>query len=594
MIRKGKLLICLLALVCLLSGMVSAQAAGGRVITTEPPTETPTPIATETPTSTITEAQAPQEPDVYDYRGDLIGAAQLGEISQAEAAGSDGMGTVPERQDHADSGDAAVNKPKAVETEAPSETILSEVSPEPESQDETVGNPEPGSEETGPVVNRNDDYVIQLSAETELVDAESYEYALFTRPESYHASSVLICGSLYAPEGTEIRKAEVICREGGSHTVAGSDILRLRTDFRPDSVDTLKFIPDENRCAFAFLTDLSEDNPEDGSREVTVTVTLNSGMELSLQTTVNIQGRQGPFLDVTRAVRGLGMVLNDSNETVTVLQQRLVALGYLEKNRVTGVFDETTLNAANRLLADNGMESNEGYMTSAAVGFIQSGEAAPKAENILDFLKKEITLFQKDIPVWMLVAAGAALILLILLVILLVTGRKKNASRSRGDDLTDRKAFITSAEDESAGGSILSIGDEPTMDLAAAEGVVFSEDEATTDLKETGYLLKVRMIYDDVFMDRDVRLKEGGEVIIGRDADAQIRTNPADTSVSHRHGTFRISGGALRFTDDSKNGTVHNGQRTIHKGETVTIPFRQKAELGIGAHRVLVFAVREN
>ena len=462
------------------------------------------------------------------------------------------------------------------------------------------------------VVNRNDGFELQMAADNGVTDNSSYLAAINIRPESYDPASVLISGMLYAPAGTEILQAEVQC--GEKYEISGSDILRTRigANCRPGEADGLPFTADEERAGFAFIFDESARNPADGTAEAQIKLTLSSGQEINLITTVTTESFKGRFYDVTRAIRDWAVYINDEGRPAQMLQARLAELDYLTpEEAASGKCDQTTLDAANRLLAEYGYEQNAHFLSAAAVGLIESDlsrkgsgeETVETAETaveesgggIADTLKGTVALFGREIPLWILIAAGAALVVLVVLVILLILGRKRK-NGSRNDEAAEpvENAYITAPEE--AGVQILTIGDEPTMDLNSmdepAGGAFFGDDEPTTDLKEPGYVLKIRMIYEDVFLDKELKLMEGGQAIIGRGSEAAIQTNLADTSISHRHGVFTAIQGKINYQDESRNGTKYNGQRTIYKGDTVTIPMNTKVQLEIGAHKILVIAVR--
>ena len=459
------------------------------------------------------------------------------------------------------------------------------------------------------IINRNDGFELQAAAENGVSDNKNYLAAINIRPEGYDPASVLISGILYAPVGTEILKAEVQC--GGTYIISGSDILRMRinANYRPAEIDGLPFAADEERAGFAFIFDKSAENPADGTAEAQIKLVLSSGQEISLFTTVKTERFKGRFYDVTRAIRDWAMYINDEGEPVQRLQARLTELGYLTPEAAaSGKCDQATMDAANRLLAENGYQQNERFLSSEAMGLIESGapeqtdgrststSAKEEGGGIVGSLKGTVTLFGKEIPLWILIAAGAALVALIVLIILLITGKKRKHGRQQDADAGEpaENAYITAPD--APGAQILTIGDEPTMDLNREEaptgGAIFGDDEPTTDLKDPGYVIKVRMIYEDVFLDKNLKLMEGGQVIIGRGSEAAIQTNPADTSISHRHGVFTASDGRIIYQDESRNGTRYNGQRTIYKGDTVTIPMNTKVQMEIGAHKILVIAVR--
>ena len=597
MIRKARILVCLLLTICLVAGAVPAGAAGGRKMTTPVPavTDTPAPTASPTPTPSPTPMPAvTAEPTPTPE-------ATVDPTPTPEAT----VDPTPEPTQMVVEGSVIAVDGEANKAETSGQLTEPEETAVPEEQAEQPGE---NANQAPQGNNRVDTFEINLPAEQELFAEGSYEYALHTRPEGYDPASVLISGIIYLPAGVEIEKAVVAVPGGNAHEIPRNEILRTKNAFEPDSVAWLRFEPDRERSGFAILVDMTEDHLPDGPAEVSVTLTTDQDM--TLNTTVNIQEKQGRFFDVTRAIRGQCLVLNDMGEQVDALQRRLSELGYLKAEEVTGTCDTRTMKAANELLAKHNLAQNNEYLDTEAIGLIESGEAKAKStgffDQVLDFFKGTVHLLDRDIPIWMLTAAGAALLLLILLIILLITGKKRRAKRKErkaaaARDLSGQQAFITSpdnAAEESAADTaakILTIGDEPTMDLneTTTGGIVYNEDEPTTDLNETAFTVKFRLIYADRYMDKDILIREGEQAVIGRAEDAQIRTNPEDTSVSHRHGSFSITGGTLNYTDTSRNGTRYNGQRTLYKGESASIPFNTKAQLEIGAHKVLVFAVKQ-
>ncbi len=232
-----------------------------------------------------------------------------------------------------------------------------------------------------------------------------------------------------------------------------------------------------------------------------------------------------------------------------------------------------------------------------AAEMADSGPSAQETNTFFSALKGHVKLFNKEVPVWFLIAACAVLIVLVILLTLIIIRekRKKDVSEAvSGVAEESLNAYITSPEVQ--GVQILTIGDEPTMDLNSVEGqgVVFGEDEPTTDLKEPeGYIIKVRMVFRDVFLDKELKMTENDQAIIGRSSEAAFQTNPADTSISHRHGVFTAVQGMITYQDESRNGTKYNGQRTLHKDEKITIPLNTKVELEMGEHKILLLAVRE-
>lgn len=470
-------------------------------------------------------------------------------------------------------------------------TAAAAEAPMPESRQETA-------EISEGILNRVDSFEISLTAEMELVDNASYEFALHNRQEGYDPASVLISGILFVPAGVEIQKATVTASGGPAYEISGSDILRMKNSFVPGSVAGLQFEPDRDRSGFAFLVDMSREDIPDGAAEVRVTLTTDR--DLSLTTTVNIDKKQGQYYDVGQAVRGQCRVLNDMGKQVEALQSRLCQLGYLTEEEITSTCDSRTIDAANELLRKYHIEQRSGYLSSEAVGFIESDQPEAKTagimDHLLDFFGGSVMIGSRGIQVWMLTAAGAALLLLILLIILLVSGKKRKMKRkmreSAENDPIDQQGK-NSAQGNGEIGQILTIGDEPTMDLSesmAAEIASF-EDEPTAELDTSGCTLRIRMIYSDQYLDKEILLQDGDRAVIGRSEDTDICTNPQDGSVSHRHGIITFSGGRISYTDSSRNGTLFDG-RVLHNGEAADIPFNAKIQLEVGKHKVLVFAVK--
>ena len=123
-------------------------------------------------------------------------------------------------------------------------------------------------------------------------------------------------------------------------------------------------------------------------------------------------------------------------------------------------------------------------------------------------------------------------------------------------------------------------------------GILFAGDEATTDIKVTGYPVQFELVFRDEFMKTEATIPEDAQIVIGRGGEATIQTNPGDTSVSHRHGVFSVRNGQVCYTDQSRNGTRYNGQRTLRKGDTIALPFGAIVYLEVGAHTVKVRANR--
>ena len=584
MSQRIKALICLALVFCLAAGIVPACAAGGHSFATDTPipetTATPEPSPTPTPTPSPTPTPAPDSTPTSEP------------ISEPETVPDQGILFETYEDEQAGLMDVAQPAPGEEPDPAPAEVIT-----EPEAPAEATEIPQESSDA--------EKTVLDLPTGGEMIDPSRYVFALHKREEAYNPASVLISGILLVPADTEILSATVTVAGGKNHEIPGSEILRTTIGSEPVSAQNLTFEPDRERAGFAFLADLSEDGLADG--ETNVSVILTTDRMLSLETTVKLDSGMGKYLHAIMAVYGRCLALTNQGDHVDAFQQRLQELGYLKEGEISGIIDEKTMAAAKELLGRYQRDAGNSYLNSEEVGFILSDRPEPKPEGedglpakILGFFRGTVLLFDKEIPVWMLTAAGAALILIILVIILLITGRKRKARRqekeaSTMNELSRRSAFITGQEESEQAAQILSIGDEPTMDLAeeeAAGGLVYSADEATTDLNTPLYTVKLRLIYSGQYMDTAVRLQDGGEAVIGRGEGVQVQTNPADTSVSHRHGMFAVRNGMATYTDNSRNGTRYNGQRTLHKGESVNIPFNTKVQMDIGNHKVLVIAAK--
>lgn len=215
---------------------------------------------------------------------------------------------------------------------------------------------------------------------------------------------------------------------------------------------------------------------------------------------------------------------------------------------------------------------------------------------ITDFLQGETVLFGLKAQTWVFVAAGAGLLLLILLIVLLAT--RKGRRRKKGDgsidaDLPDMPQLHTSQAVQAGqeGGQMLSLDDEPTVNLNT-EPAAFGQPPAGQGLDETVNLIQIqlRLFHGDEYMDTELRLRNGETAYIGRGSDVSVQTNPADISVSHKHGCFSVQNGEVFYTDTSRNGSRLNGLRTLANGESVQLPYNTRSELEIGNHRVWIIA----
>ena len=496
-------------------------------------------------------------------------------------------------------------------TEAP-------VEPEPAEPEQTEETGQEAEQPTTPPDPNGENYYNQdtiISAKTvaggEVSDPAQYVFCLHDRPETYNISSVLISGLFYAPSGTQILRAVVTPVSHTDHAVEASDILRCKSAERLESVGSVEFTPDEERAAFAFLVDLSADDLADGEASVNVKLIPSQGPEVTLNTVVRVDRTMGQFYHVTRAISGICIAAGDYGQLVNELQHNLKERGLITEEVELPCCDENMMTLANGLLTEAGIANNTQFISAEGVGYLLNGRTATQPGTLsteeggfMGFLKTNVNLFGIELPMWVLIAAGAVLVLAILLVVLLLLIRKKKKAQQSMDmegtaDLTEQRAVITSRDEAESAGKILTIGDEPTMDLnsemEAAQNNFYNTDEPTAELnmEQPQYMLKIRMIFNGQYLDMDLPMQEGQQVVIGRDSTSAIQTNPEDTSVSHKHGTLTIEQGMLRFTDNSRNGTRFNGQRLLHINETVNIPLNTKVVFDIGAHKVMMFAVQE-
>ena len=374
---------------------------------------------------------------------------------------------------------------------------------------------------------------------------------------------------------------------------------------------------------------LSRSTPgEDGSLTVTVRLAVGDYLVDFTPFTVYLSNDSYAYPDVEHALRGLCIFRDEKRQEVGWLQDKLAEKEYLDAELKTRVYDENTARAMKDLCAINDLAYSEDGVKPETLSAILSDKFDGKNEGIKGYLKRYITIADYDIPLWMLAAAGAGLILIILIIVLIITGakrkkKKKAAGFSGGFDApmnSGMNAPHTAAEtdvndlggniEELGGedsirennligglppeglngpGDISYVGDGDTVDMETLQkpvgGIAFGSDAPTVDL---AYKVLLRLFYEGQYMDTQTDIPEGGMKIIGRGRDAELQTNPADNSVSHRHGQFAVENGNVTYTDTSRNGTRVNGQKTLQNGEKITLPFNTKVQLEIGSHKIWV------
>ena len=225
----------------------------------------------------------------------------------------------------------------------------------------------------------------------------------------------------------------------------------------------------------------------------------------------------------------------------------------------------------------------------------ETKEDASFTEKVKDTLRGEVTLLGLTFQLWIIIAAAAGLVLLILVLVLLLTRKKKHRKKGEAAIASEplSPAVLSMDQELPGGGNMLSLDDEPTVNLTEETPAAgFNTGVATVDVDSTlrTVTVQLRLFYGDEYMDTSVRLAEGQQAAVGRAGDAEIQTNPADVSVSHRHGRFSVQNGELIYTDSSRNGSRFNGLRTLANGESVAVPFNTRSELEIGAHRIWIIA----
>ena len=410
-------------------------------------------------------------------------------------------------------------------------------------------------------------------------DDARYVIVMQTGNKASNPKSLLVSGVLLAPEGTEISRAWITFDD--QTNAPAWKVVRYETAYTPENPDSLTFTPDMKRSGFAFLADVTGSNLPDG--EVGMTVSLKLGEDeapVELRYTAELSQDAPVYEDEQAAVEAL---------------------------------HPTTL-----VITNDGSGSDGGNAV-AEIPAATPEEEKGFFQKVLDTLTGTVSIGSFVVPLWMLIAAGALLVLIVIALILIISGaKKKKAAKALANLNSELKDFssspfktsqdgggeeqtppdlneTTSNPDAPAPGiGILSIGDEDTVDLEALQkqnaGILFAGDEATTDIKVTGYPVQFELVFRDEFMKTEATIPEDAQIVIGRGGEATIQTNPGDTSVSHRHGVFSVRNGQVCYTDQSRNGTRYNGQRTLRKGDTIALPFGTIVYLEVGAHTVKVRA----
>ena len=221
---------------------------------------------------------------------------------------------------------------------------------------------------------------------------------------------------------------------------------------------------------------------------------------------------------------------------------------------------------------------------------------------IVDFMTGDISLLNLNLKMWMIFAIGAALILIVLIVILVISDarrKKKHDGIVMETGHTEQESEPEPYSTQNPENQILSIGDEPTVNLDEQigndNGIVMVNDEETQDLvRKTQYLVQVQMHYNGLVSEKRPILDDmTAEIVFGRDEGATVVTNPEDKSVSRRHGVITLKAGEPWYTNESKNGTILNNSRTLGMDESVKLPLTTKIQLDMGRHKVLLFIIRQ-
>ena len=440
--------------------------------------------------------------------------------------------------------------------------------------------------------------------------AEEFQYpiALHERRNGQNPASILISGLIFAPAGTEIQEATVQTPQGISRAVDAKDIFRFQTEYVPANLSSLSFDSDKSRAAFGFFVNLSDSGLSDGTSTLTVQLKIADDQSVqiaSINTNVVTDSQVSPYDTVENTLRMEQNAENAPGEPEEKMDAEEPAAGP-QTNEASGtVTEDPASEALNKAEPSDGSEgTGEGTEKGNGSESDQlTGEAPQASDNgVLGFLNRPISLFKIEMKMWMVIAAGALLVIIVLIIVLLITGRKRKQKYVDGQGFDGSATPITDLNEEEKGtpgnssmGPILSVGDEPTVDLESTlrKDILVEKDSETVEYRQTVYTIKLRLIFEKKYMDQDVQLLEEGKSVIGRGEEANIRTNPSDFSVSHAHGAFEVKNGMMTYTDTSRNGTLYNGTRTLHNGESVTIPFNTRAEMDIGAHKVLIMVMKE-
>ena len=439
-------------------------------------------------------------------------------------------------------------------------------------------------------INRNISFTIDMDVIPGYKDTSRYLVGLHNRNDAYHPKSVLISGLLLAPAGTEILNASV---DAGGRRFPAAEVCRFASSNIPESeLKDMEVEVDINRAAFAFLVDLSEADLQNGYM-VRMEV---SGVSLTFSDyIITVDDACLPYPDTLHALEGYIVKAGDSGDSVLLLQRNLAANDYLNEDQITGIYDEATRQAVIEFckvnqFSDSETEKCSQGVTPAVFAHASSSQAfakpKPGLKAVLDVLQQEIFSFNGfSVELWMIVAAGALLITVVLVLLLVLTGKSKK-NRYSGID------YSPSVLENNYGSENIVEIDEPTINLENGREDDHGSGEldgATIELKV--YSLTFRLFYDGMYADQTVLLKEGETALIGRSSEAKIQTNPADKSVSSKHGIFTVKNGIVVYTDQSTNGTKVGESMYLGKNkdaQTFNLPFGTRVTMEIGSHKVWV------
>ena len=465
-------------------------------------------------------------------------------------------------------------------------------------------------------MNTNLDFQIEL---TPVGGAEGIQYpiALHERKNGQNPSCVLISGLIFAPKGTEIRNADVQASQTVSRSIPANEIYRFQTEIVPSNLSSLSYDSDRNRAAFAFFVNLDDAGITDGSVPLTVELHVFDGETLQTAkiSTNAVIDRQAPSYATVESALQAEKSSGTAAEKQTASDETNDpnASDAETKDESENTDEASPSEAGPDLPAENedtpsegaeGENNETGITDGNGTGENQRAEVSEQSETggFLGFLNQPVSLLQMKLKMWMIIAAGAGLVIIILIIVLLITGKKRKKNSVEGQAFGSTGTFITDpnndspqASDSQPMGPILSIGDEPTVDLDSTlrSNIVVEKDAATVEYQQPIYTIKLRLIYGQKYRDQDVQLLEQGKSVIGRGEEANIQTNPSDLGVSHAHGSFEVKNDMVVYTDTSRNGTRYNGARILHSGESVTIPFNTRTEMDIGGHKILIFAAKD-